>query len=155
MALLGVAGVLSACKEPYRVGEQVWVAVGTETFPAFIKERRSPTRFLIQFENCDDSWVREVTLERIKGRVGQDTPPGINPQKRFACMSTKEEAVGTATGTSAPYQAGDRVRVTWRGSVYSATVIQVIAIDRFLVHYDGLEKAWDEVVPISRIVERR
>jgi hypothetical protein len=152
--LVLVTLLMVACKEPYRVGEQVWVAVGSDTFPAFVKERRSATRFLVQFESCDESWVREVTLERIKGRVGEDTPVGVNAQRRFACV-TKDQALGTSTGTSAPYQVGDRVRVTWRGSVYAATVVRVVAVDRFVVHYDGHEKAWDEEVPIIRIVERR
>jgi hypothetical protein len=56
---------------------------------------------------------------------------------------------------ASPYREGDRVRVTWRGSVYSATVTKVVAKDRFEVHYEGHEAAWDEVVTIDRIAGRR
>jgi hypothetical protein len=39
--------------------------------------------------------------------------------------------------------------------VYSATVTKVVAKDRFEVHYEGHEAAWDEVVGIDRIAGRR
>ena len=55
----------------------------------------------------------------------------------------------------APFKPNDHVRLTWRGTIYSATVLQVIAKDRFLVHYEGLETAWDETVGLDRIVGRR
>jgi len=34
-------------------------------------------------------------------------------------------------------------------------VLQVVAKDRFVVHYEGLESAWDETVGLDRIVGRR
>jgi hypothetical protein len=34
-------------------------------------------------------------------------------------------------------------------------VLSVVAKDRFVVHYEGLETAWDESVTLDRIVARR
>jgi hypothetical protein len=39
--------------------------------------------------------------------------------------------------------------------VYNASIVGVVASDRFLIHYDGHESAWDEIIPIDRIVSRR
>jgi len=57
--------------------------------------------------------------------------------------------------TIAAFKANDHVRVTWRGTIYSAIVLQVIDKNRFLVHYEGLESAWDETVTLDRIVGKR
>jgi hypothetical protein len=66
------------------------------------------------------------------------------------------EGSGRAKGASAtPYKAGDRVRVKWRGSKYLATIVAVAAPDRYLVHYEGYETAWDETVNADRIEPAR
>jgi hypothetical protein len=62
---------------------------------------------------------------------------------------------GGAALVANPYKAGDRLRVRWRGSIYPATVMEVIAKDRVLVRYDGHESAWDEIVQLERILGRR
>ncbi len=64
-------------------------------------------------------------------------------------------SVSSASVAGNPYTPGDRVRLTWRGSVYSATVLEVLAKDRVVVHYEGYENAWDEAVHTDRIVSKR
>ena len=54
-----------------------------------------------------------------------------------------------------PYRVGERIRVTWRGSVYAATVLEVSGKNQLLVHYDGYESAWDEKIPLERVINRR
>ena len=80
-------------------------------------------------------------------------PRSLSPEK-------VTRAAGVPTGSAKPagthgYQAGDRVRVTWRGSAYAAVVLEVQGKDRLLVHYEGHENAWDEVVTLDRVSSRR
>ena len=49
---------------------------------------------------------------------------------------------------------GDLVEVEWRGSWWPATLLERRGA-RWLVHYDGYGKDWDEVVVIERIRHRR
>jgi hypothetical protein len=41
--------------------------------------------------------------------------------------------------------------VRWRQSVYPATVTDVVAPDRVVVHYHGHEDYWDETIDVARI----
>ncbi len=144
---------LGACKKPYRVGEYVLVDwEENRPFPAFITDKVSATRYRVHFDGFDCD--QDVSLERIKGRV-EGTPPTPSPGKLPCAPAVPAVASSAPAVTPAPYKPGDHVRVTWRGSVYSATVLSVVAKDRFVVHYEGLESAWDETITLDRIVGRR
>lgn len=151
-SLCGFALVAFSCREPYRVGEHVVVEYEDSAYPAFVREKTSRTQLKVQFEGCDATWVRKVSLDRVRARVDEERapPPGA---RSYACAPKPRDA--GAKVTSAPYVAGDKVRVLWRGSIYSATILSVLAPDQFRVHYEGLEDAWDEAVPLKRIVGRR
>jgi hypothetical protein len=153
-ALLALS--LGGCKKPYRVGEHVLVEWEEDKppYPAYIIEQKSKVRFRVHFEGYESRWDEEVSIDRILGRIEGTilAPPPPDKVARAAGVSPR------ASGSSlpvAPYKAADRVRVRWRGSVYSATIIGVVASDRFLIHYDGHENAWDEIVDIDRIVGHR
>ena len=141
------------CKKPYRVGEYVLVDwEENRAFPAFITERIGNARYRVHFDGYDCD--QEVSLERIKGRV--DGPVPLPTPGKLPCAPVVPAPSGSAPAvTPAQFKPNDHVRVTWRGTIYSATVLQVIAKDRFLVHYEGLESAWDETVSLDRIVGRR
>ena len=143
-----------ACKNPYRVGEHVWVEWEGRDYPAYILEKKSATRFRVHYEGYDERWDEDVTLDRIKSRVEGPAPVPPPPEKVERGSGANPKASASAAPVT-PYKMGDRVRVRWRGSVYAATVISVAAPDRVLVHYDGHESAWDETVSIERIVSRR
>jgi hypothetical protein len=144
---------LSGCKKPYRVGEYVLVDwEENRPFPAFITEKIGSARYRVHFDGFDCD--QDVSLERIKGRVEGAVPPPP-PGKQPCAHAVPAESSSAPAVTPAPYKPGDHVRVTWRGSVYSATVLSVVAKDRFVVHYEGLETAWDESVTLDRIVGRR
>lgn len=149
-ALVVVLVLATACKEQYRVGEHVLVEWEGKDYPAYIIEKKSQARFRVHYEGYDSRWDEDVTLDRIKGRVTRPLPAPPPPDKvaRAAGVAPK----GSGTAPVSPYKVGDKVRVKWRGSVYSATVVAVLAPDRFLVHYDGHESAWDETIDIDRIV---
>ncbi|MFZ5889794.1 MAG: Tudor-knot domain-containing protein [Myxococcota bacterium] len=158
MLATALAFTLGACKKPYRVGEHVlvrWEEGNTQLYPAYVVERVSATRYRVHFDGYDARFDEDVGIDRIEGRVEGPvvTPP---PPRKVA------RAVGSANPSDAgaallvnPYKPSDRVRVRWRGSVYTALVLEVVSKDRVRIHYEGFENAWDEVVPLDRIVARR
>lgn len=144
------------CKRPYRIGEYVWVEWEEGAYyPAYIIQKKSPTRYRVHFEGYESRWDEDVTLDRIRGRIDGSVTPPPPPKKvqRSRGQSTGPDGKPAPQPLSA-FSEGDRIRVRWRGSVYSATVISVVASDRVLVHYEGLENAWDEVVTLDRIVSK-
>jgi RNA binding activity-knot of a chromodomain len=151
--------LLPGCKQPLRVGEHVMVEWEKDQppYPAYIIARVGSTRYRVHFDGYDSRWDEDVSVDRILGKVeGPVVAPPPPPKVALAAGVASPRASGSAGEVAvSPYREGDRVRVTWRGSVYSATVTKVVAKDRFEVHYEGHEAAWDEVLGIDRIVGRR
>jgi hypothetical protein len=96
------------------VGDHVWVDNDAGVFPAFVKERRGDTRLLVHYQGCDDGWVREVTLDRVRGRVDKET---VAVPEKFACVKAAAAKGDKAAALDTAFKAGDKVRVKWRGSV--------------------------------------
>lgn len=159
LLLAACVALLPGCKKPLRVGEHVMVEWEKEQppYPAYIIERVGTTRYRVHFDGYDSRWDEDVSFDRILGLVeGPVVVPPPPPKVALAAGVASPKASGSAGEVAvSPYKEGDRVRVTWRGSVYSATVTKVVAKDRFEVHYEGHEVAWDEVVSIDRIAGRR
>jgi len=179
LAALVLAFALLGCAEPYRVGEYVLVEWEEgRVYPAYIIESNGKSRYRVHFDGYDSRWDEDVGIDRIKGRVEgpvvpQPPPPKVArasqtaqaAQAALAAQQAGEAAPGlpqpaasASAGASAlanPYKPGDRVRLTWRGSIYSATVLEIVAKDKLLVHYDGHENVWDEVVHVERIASKR
>lgn len=158
---LWICGLLvfaTACKKPYRVGEHVlveWEDGSSQLYPAFVIERVGNTRYRVHFEGYDARFDEDVGVDRIAGRVEGPVVAPPPPRKvARAVGSAGPEDAGAALMVN-PYKAGDRVRVRWRGSIYTALVLEVVSKDRVLLHYEGYENAWDETVQIERIVARR
>lgn len=152
--LLAFCLVLASCTEPYRVGEYVLVEWDGRDYPAYIVQRKDKTRYRVHFEGYDERWDEEVVIDKIKGRIEGPVkvPPPPDRVARALGIVPKPSA---SAGAPAPYKEGDRIRVRWRGSVYSATVQTVMGPDKFVVHYDGYGSEWDEPVSLERIVGRR
>jgi hypothetical protein len=150
--------LLSSCKRPYRVGEHVlveWEDGTGQLYPAFVLERVGATRYHVHFDGYDARFDEDVGVDRINGRVEGPVVAPPPPRKVARAVGSAGPAdSGTALLVN-PYKAGDRVRVRWRGSIYTALVLEVRARDRVLIHYEGYENAWDETVPIDRIVARK
>jgi hypothetical protein len=155
LALVAAPG----CKKPYRVGEHVLVEWEKEQppYPAYIIERAGSGRYRVHFDGYDSRWDEDVSLDRILGRVEGPVAAPPPPPKVARALGVASPTASSSAGEVAvsPYKEGDRIRVTWRGGVYSATVVKVVAKDRFEVHYEGHEAAWDEVVGVDRILGRR
>lgn len=89
---------------------------------------------------------------------------GCVPRKAIAVVPTVEVSVHRVEGrplttTEADPREGGRaeadpVEVEWRGSWWPATLVERRGA-RWLVHYDGYGKDWDEVVTLERIRDRR
>jgi hypothetical protein len=148
------AALVGGCNEPYRIGEFVWVEWEGRDYPAYIIEQRGKARFRVHFDGYDARWDDDVTVDRIKGRIEGPVKHPPPPERVAREMGIRPKPASSAEATS-PYKVSDRVRVRWRGSVYSATIQGVLAPDRFLIHYDGYGSAWDETIAIDRIVGRR
>ncbi len=156
--LLLFACALNGCKQPYRVGEHVlveWEDGTSQYYPAYIVERVSATRYRVHFDGYDSRYDEDISLDRIGGRVEGPVvaPP---PPKKVARAAGVEGPPDTGAALAVnPYKTGDRIRVRWRGSVYTAIVLDVVAKDRMRVHYEGHEPAWDEIVGLDRVAGRR
>lgn len=153
---LGAAALIVACQRPYRVGEYVLVIweEGGPAYPAYILEVKDQARYRVHFDGYETRWDEDVSRERIVGRVEDPVVPPPPPAKVAAAAGIAPQPSSSAAASSAPYREGDRVRVTWRGSAYPAVILRVVAPDRFVVHYEGHETAWDESIHIDRIVAR-
>jgi hypothetical protein len=150
--------LLVGCKRPYRIGEHVlveWEEGSSQYYPAYILERVGATRYRVHFEGYDSRYDEDVGFDRISGRVEGPVPAPPPPRKVARAAGSQTPVDGGAPVVANPYKPGDRLRVRWRGSVYPATVISVEAKDKVLVRYDGHESAWDEAVPLERIIGRR
>lgn len=143
------------CKPSYRVGEFVLVDWEGAPFPAYIIEAKANGRLRVHYDGYDTRWDEDVVADRVLGLAKQPLvrPP---PPEKIRRLEGNLAPLGTASATPpAPYRVGDKVRVKWRGSVYVAAVVTVISNDRFVVHYEGHESAWDEQVGLERIVARK
>lgn len=155
----GIALLLpTGCKRPYRVGEHVlveWEEGSPNLYPGYIVERISETRYRIHFDGYDTRFDADVSVDRIRGRVTGPVVAPPPPKHVARVVGLPREPDAGAALVVNPYKVGDRLRVRWRGSVYAAYVLEVVAKDRVLVRYEGHESAWDEVVPLERIVGKR
>ncbi|NRA35575.1 MAG: hypothetical protein HRU17_19785 [Polyangiaceae bacterium] len=123
-------------------------------YPAYILELRTRGRFKVHMDGYDTRWDRIVDAEQIKGRA-EGTVPAPPPPKRVArAMGLTPAASAQAKSAVSTFKVGHKVKVKWRGSTYSATIVEVVAPDKYKIHYNGHESAWDEVVPLERIQGR-
>jgi hypothetical protein len=147
--------LLVACKKPYRVGEHVLVEWEEgKLYPAHVLEVHGAARYRVHFDGYDAHWDEDVGIDRIHGRMQGPVAAPPPPAKVARAAGAPTGSAGIAAGIN-PFHEGDRIRVTWRGSVYAAVVLEPVGHDHVRVHYEGHENAWDEDVALDRIVSRR
>lgn len=151
LTLLGGAllGGASACRENQRIGDRVLVAYEGMHCPGYVVDKKSDTRFRIHFSFEGYAWEDDVPADHVLGRALEPSADCPLPERVRTTLGLLA-APKTAARTS-PYQVGERVRVRWRGSIYPATILRVLAPDSVRVHYQGYEDAWDETIGTDRI----
>ena len=134
------------------MGDHVLVEWGDEKlqYPAYIVEKKSRTRFRVHYEGYPARWDEDVGLPRIKGWVEGEVihPPPPKRVRLARGLSAKDQGDLPVS----PFKEGDKIHVRWRESDYRATVLEIVSAQELRVHYDGHETAWDEVIPVSRII---
>jgi hypothetical protein len=147
--LVGSLGLVG-CRTSYRVGDYVLVNWCEGQYPAYIVAQRGRARYRVHFDGYDSRWDTEIAYQDVRQRLEEPPrpPPPLCPKVALALGVLKPEA-----SSANPYREGSRVKVTWRGSVYRATVVEVVGTDQLKVHYDGTEAFLDEVIDRSRVVE--
>ncbi|HEX7671393.1 MAG TPA: Tudor-knot domain-containing protein [Polyangiaceae bacterium] len=151
---VAAAIALSACRDSYRIGEYVWVEWDGRAYPAYVIDQKSRARLRVHYDGYDTRWDEDVTPDRVKGRIEGTAVAPPPPEKVARAMGLLPEPSASA-GVPSVFNVGDRVRVRWRGSVYSAAIVSRSGPSKVLVHYDGYGSEWDEVVPEDRIVGKR
>ena len=145
---LGVTA-LAGCRENLRIGDQVIVEYEGRHCSGYVIDKKSDTRFRIHFDFEGYDWEDDVSADHVLGRVQEPVADCPLPARVRATLGLVETP--KSPDRSSPYRVGDRVRVRWRGSVYPASVTQVLAADTVVVHYQGHEDAWDETINVDRI----
>lgn len=157
MKHLGLLGPIAlclvgaGCAESHRIGDHVLVEYDGQECPGFVIDRKSETRFRVHFDFEGYDWQDDVSVDRIIRRIVGTAPSCALPRSVRATLGL----VSTPKARASPYKVGDRVRVRWRDSVYPATIMDVVAPDRVVVHYHGHEDVWDETIGVERIENER
>jgi hypothetical protein len=145
-----VALLVTGCRRAHQVGDHVLVDWRGSDYPAVIVGVEGPAKFHVHYDGFSDDWDEVIPTARIRGRLS------TSPSPMQAGAPTKSRSKPGASGSAAPlppsvYRVGDRVRVEWHGSIYTANVVQVLGDDRYRVHYEGYGNEWDEDIALSRI----
>ena len=155
VALSALAAALAvACHDDYRIGEFVWVDWQGRDYPAYIVDRKGSAKYRVHFDGYDTRWDEDVTVDRIKGRVKGPATIPPPPESVARAMGISPTPSASAAVPSS-YTTGDRVRVRWRESVYTATITALESRSKIHVHYEGYGPEWDEVIGEDRIIGKR
>jgi len=153
-ALFFLLLLLTGCRRAHQVGDHVLVDWRGDDYPAVIVSIEGPAKFHVHYDGYSDDWDESIPATRIRGRLS------ASPTQIGAAAPTKIRIrpgpSASASGSAAPrslsiYHTGDRVRVEWHGSVYPATIINMLGDDRYRVHYDNYGNEWDEDIGLNRI----
>ena len=147
VASVVLALLLVACSREPRVGDPVLVERKGTDHPAIIVAVLGPSKYRVHYIGYSDEWDETIPGTRLRGRLEGPIPTNIVPQRGGPGSNPSKSS---ATRPSF-YREGDRVRVEWHRSVYSATILEVLEGERYRVRYDGYGSEWDEVVGLDRI----
>jgi hypothetical protein len=134
---------LAACKPSYAVGDHVMVDWEGNTYPAYVVEAPSASKFKVHFDGYDTVWDEVVPRDRIRGLVlGAVIAPEPPAKVRAKAMKAAQ---------TNQYKLYDHVRVEWHGQIYAATITGIVGQEKYRVTYEGYGREWDEIVGLSRI----
>ncbi|HEX4335124.1 MAG TPA: Tudor-knot domain-containing protein [Polyangiaceae bacterium] len=146
---------VAACHDDYRIGEFVWVDWDGRDYPAYVIDRKHNAKYRVHYDGYDTRWDEDVTVDRVKGRIKGPATVPPPPERVARAMGISPTPSASAATVSSTFAVGDRVRVRWRESVYTATVMALEGRSKIRVHYEGYGPEWDEVVSEERIIGKR
>jgi hypothetical protein len=135
-SLVGLAG----CRRTHQVGDHVLVAWRGGDYPAVIVGVEGPSKFHVHYDGFSEDWDEVIPATRIRARLSTAPSPVSTGPHPGQSRKPPASASGSASATPLPpsvYKLGDRVRVEWHGSTYTATIVNVLGDDRYRVHYEG------------------
>jgi len=147
--LLVISGMLAGCSTQYRVGDRILVEWEGHEYPASVLVIESPNRLRIHYEGYETNLDEIVALTRVKGKVHGPVvhPP---PPAKFRARMAPSPSASTSSLPSL-YKPNERVKVQWKESWYTATILQSLPNETYRVHYEGYDSNWEETVEASRI----
>jgi len=152
LLLLLLALLLAACRRAHQIGDHVLVEWRGDEYPAVIVAIEGPAKFHVHYDGYSDDWDESIPATRIRGRLSTaPAPAGAAVKPRTRPGASASASSSAAARPASVYRIGDRVRVEWHGSIYSATIISVLGDDRYRVHYDNYGSEWDEDINLNRI----
>ena len=153
---LALLTLVVGCKDTYVVGDHVLVEWESNDYPAVVLEVEGPARYRVHYDGYDAIWDETVNIARVKSRITGPVSSPPPPAKVMRGGGAPIMAVSSAGGpVLSRYKPGQRVRVTWHGRVYHATIVDALSDERYRVHYEGFGSEWDETIDVSRIKESR
>jgi hypothetical protein len=114
-----------------KLGDAVSVEYRGAWYSARVLHVHEDGRLRITYEGWDSSWDEDVVPARVKH----------TPQN--------EDRPGRDLGGEKPGQ-GSSMFIEYDGAWYEGVVLEVRA-DGYLIHYDGWDSSWDEVVDSTRL----
>jgi hypothetical protein len=128
------------CQPPPPVNAAVGDAVSVEYrgawYAARVLEVHEDGRLRVTYDGWDASWDEDVVPARVKkptsGAAGDSGLPG-------RALGAREVVEGMS------------VFIAYDGAWYEGSVLEVNESGGYLIHYDGWDASWDEVVDASRL----
>jgi hypothetical protein len=110
-----------------------------------------PSRFRVHYDGYSDDWDEVVPGTRLHGRIPASTVATPVAVTKVRSRPGPSASGAPSASPTVGFRAGERVRVEWHGSIYSATILAEVGPDRYRVRYEGYGPEWDENVGLNRI----
>jgi len=148
----------AGCRRAHQVGDHVLVEWRGGDYPAVIVGVEGSARLRVHFDGYSDDWDETLPATRVKARLSAQ-PNAIaargQPMRAAhpspSASTSARPATSTAPTSTALYHVGDRIRVEWHGSIYPASITELVGEDRYRIHYEGFGNEWDETIGAQRI----
>lgn len=82
-------------------------------------------------------------------------PPTAVPAAAAPAPQPTASVVVAAKPEAEQFAVGNKITIEWKGKGWPGVITEVVAKDRYRIHYDGYGKEWDEIIGPKRILGRR
>lgn len=154
----------------YVENEPVQLWWGSRWWNARIKQVKG-SEYLVSYDGYSSHHDELVDLYRLKKRTlasaasasgssnvetednALSSEPTVSAPALSAPANDAFPEASTEPAAPAPprFSKGQAVQIEWRGRWWKGNIVQVKGGNRYLIHYDGYAKSWDEVVGPERL----